>query len=125
MVKLVYILRKREDVTPEEFYRYWNTEHASKVRAVAKVIRARKYIQSHTLATPLNAALVASRGMSPFYDGITEVWWDSLEELQTALSTPEGAQAVQMLGEDEAKFIDLARSTIFMTEEHEIFDFTR
>jgi hypothetical protein len=25
-------------------------------------------------------------------------------------------------GEDEAKFIDFSRSTIFITEEHEIFD---
>jgi uncharacterized protein (TIGR02118 family) len=125
MVKLVYILRKREDVTPEEFYRYWRKEHAPQVREVAKAIRARKYVQSHTLGTPLNAALVASRGMSPFYEGITEVWWDSLDELQAAIASPEGSKALQMLAADEAKFIDMARSTVFMTEEHEIFDLTR
>ena len=31
---------------------------------------------------------------------------------------------MQALAEDEAKFIDLAESTVFLTEEHEIFDFT-
>jgi uncharacterized protein (TIGR02118 family) len=125
MVKLVYILRARQDITPEEFYRYWRVDHAPKVREVAKAIRARKYVQSHTMNTPLNAALVSSRGMSPYYEGITEVWWDSLEELQAAVASPEGAKALKMLAEDEAKFIDLARSTVFMTEEHEIFDLTR
>jgi hypothetical protein len=29
------------------------------------------------------------------------------------------------LVEDEQTFIDMSRSTIFMTEEHEIFDLTR
>ncbi|HLK99784.1 MAG TPA: EthD domain-containing protein [Myxococcaceae bacterium] len=125
MVKLVYILRARSDLAPGEFNRYWLTEHAPKVREVAKAVRARKYVQSHTLNTPLNEALVSSRGMSPFYEGITEVYWDSLEELQAAIATPEGAAALKMLAEDERKFIDLARSTVFMTQEHEIFDFTR
>jgi len=122
MVKLVYVIRAREGVAPEEFYRYWREEHAPKVRAVAEVIRARKYVQSHTIDSPVNEALIASRGMSPLFEGITEVWWDSLEDLQQAAATPEGAEALKMLAEDEAGFIDLARSTIFMTEEHEIFD---
>ena len=122
MIKLVYVVRAREDVDPEEFHRYWRDDHAPKVRAVAEAIRARRYVQSHTIDTPLNAALIESRGMSPLYEGITEVWWDSLDDLQQAAATPEGAEAMKMLVEDEATFIDLARSTIFMTEEHEVFD---
>jgi uncharacterized protein (TIGR02118 family) len=122
VVKLVYVLHRRQDLSPAEFHRYWLDEHAPRVWAVAERIRARRYVQSHTLDTPLNAALVESRGLSPGADGITEVWWDSLEELQAAASTPEGAAAMRMLLEDEGRFIDFGRSTIFMTEEHEIFD---
>lgn len=122
MVKLVFIVRAREDVAPEEVLRYWLEDHAPKVRSVAEAIRARRYVQSHTLDTPLNDMLVDSRGMSPVFEGITEVWWDSLDDLQAAVATDEGAQAMQMLAEDEATFIDLPRSTAFMTEEHEIFD---
>jgi uncharacterized protein (TIGR02118 family) len=124
MVKLVFVLRARKDMAPEEVHRYWYEEHAPKVRSVAEAIRARRYVQSHTIDTPLNQAFIEGRGMSPIYDGITELWFDSLEDLQAAASSPEGGQALQMLGEDEAKFIDLSRSTIFMTEEHEIFDLT-
>jgi uncharacterized protein (TIGR02118 family) len=124
MVKLVYVIRRREGMAPEEFRRYWLEDHAPKVEAVAKGIRACRYVQSHTIDTPLNAAFVESRGLSPFFDGITEVWWDSLDDLEAAASSPEGAEALQMLLEDEQRFIDLGRSTIFMTEEHEIFDLT-
>ena len=122
MVKLVYVIRRREDLSAEEFHRYWLEVHAPKVINVAKDVRARRYVQSHTFDTPLNQAFAESRGLSPWYDGITEVWWDSLDDLQAAASSPEGAQALKMLLEDEHQFIDLAGSTIFMTEEHEIFD---
>jgi uncharacterized protein (TIGR02118 family) len=124
VIKLVYVVRARADVASEEFYRYWRDEHAPKVRAVAEAIRARRYVQSHTIDTPLNAVLIDSRAMSPLFEGITEVWWDSIEDLQQAAGTPEGAEAMKLLVEDEARFIDLTRSTIFMTEEHEIFDLT-
>ncbi|MDQ1491970.1 MAG: hypothetical protein QOJ23_4484, partial [Actinomycetota bacterium] len=124
MVKLVYVIRRREGMGPEEFRRYWLEDHAPKVEAAAKEIRACRYVQSHTIDTPLNTAFVESRGLSPAFDGITELWWNSLEDLQAAAATPEGADALQMFLEDEQQFIDHGRSTIFMTEEHEIFDFT-
>ena len=120
-VKLVYVIRARDDVPPAEFHRYWREEHAPKVKSAAEAIQAVRYVQSHTLDTPLNDLLVQSRGMSPFYEGITEVWWDSLDDLEAAVSTEEGAAAMQLLLEDESTFIDFARSTIFLTEELEIF----
>jgi hypothetical protein len=124
VVKLVYVIRRRGDLSAEEFRRYWLEVHAPKVINVAKDIRARRYIQSHALDTPLNQAFAESRGLSQMYDGITEVWWDSLDELMVGASTPEGLAAYEMLLEDERQFIDHAASTIFMTEEHEIFDMT-
>jgi uncharacterized protein (TIGR02118 family) len=122
MIKLVYVVKARDDIAPEEFRRYWLEEHGPLVASLAGDIRARKYTQSHTVVSPLNDALVASRGMAPFHDGITEVWFDSIDDLQTALTSPEGARAGAALAEDEAKFIDFSRSTIFITEEHDIFD---
>ena len=122
MIKLVYVLQARDDVAPDEFHRYWLEEHGPLVASVAEDIKARKYIQSHTIDTPLNQAFVESRGMAPIHQGITEVWWDSLDDLQEAMTTEAGAKAATRLLEDEAKFIDFSRSTIFMTEEHPIFE---
>ena len=122
MIKLVYVLQARDDVAPEEFYRYWLEEHGPLVASVAEDIGARKYVQSHTIDTPLNQALVESRGLAPIHQGITEVWWDSLDDLQAALASDAGAKAGARLLEDEAKFIDFSRSTIFLTEEHPIFE---
>jgi uncharacterized protein (TIGR02118 family) len=115
-------VHRRADVTPEQFYAYWKDNHGPLVRSVARAIGATRYVQSHTLTTPLNDALQSSRGMLPPEAGITEVWWKSLDDLNASLATDEGRQAAQALIEDEARFIDLAQSRCFLTEEHTIFE---
>ena len=122
MIKLVYCLRKRADVPAQEFYSYWHRKHGPLVESFAEALRARRYVQSHTLDTELNRQLTEGRGMASPYDGITEVWWDSLEDLRAAFGSEPGAAASRALMEDEARFIDLGQSRVFLTEEHEIFD---
>ena len=122
MIKLVYCLRRRADVAPAEFHRYWRESHGPLVTSFVKTMRARRYIQSHTLETDLNEGFRASRGLAPAYDGITEVWWNSEEELRASMATPDGGTAYQRLLDDESKFIDFANSRVFMTRENLIFD---
>lgn len=121
MVKLVYCIHRRSDVEVEAFRKYWRENHAPKVARVAEALHARRYVQSHTVDSDLNAALRDSRGASPPYDGITEIWWDSEEVLEEAMRTDEGAEAGRLLLEDEQHFIDLKASSLFLTHEHEIF----
>ena len=120
MVKLVYCIRRREDVPPDEFHRYWLEDHGPLVRSVAGAIGAVRYVQSHTIAPDVNAFLRESRGSTEPYDGITEVWWESLAALEASMQTAESQDAQRRLVEDESRFIDFARSAVFMTEEHEI-----
>ena len=65
--------------------------------------------------------MIKSRGgrIDP-YDGVAELWWDSVEDLLEALSTPEGLDAGRALREDEGTFIDLPNSPLFFSTEHEI-----
>lgn len=121
MIKLVYCITRRADVPPAEFHRYWLEEHGPKVKAVAAAIGACRYVQSHTTLPEANAALKASRGLADGYDGITEVWFADEAAFERAMSTPEGQAAGAMLVEDESRFIDFARSSVFLTREHEIF----
>jgi uncharacterized protein (TIGR02118 family) len=122
MIKLIYCLRRRADISLEEFYRYWLDTHGPKVKSMAEALRARRYIQSHTCAPELNQIFANSRGLAPAYDGVTEVWWDSVEEVKAAMASTAGAEAMATLMEDETRFIDFSQSRIFMTTEHAIFD---
>jgi uncharacterized protein (TIGR02118 family) len=123
MIKLVYIVRKRDDVSAADFHTYWLEKHGPLVRSVAQTLRARKYVQSHTIAPEVGASIAQARGMGEGYDGITEVWWNSPDDLTASFGSAEGRAAGARLVEDESKFIDLKRSYIFLTEEHTIFDF--
>jgi uncharacterized protein (TIGR02118 family) len=122
MIKLVYCIVRRADLSAEEFHRTWLVDHAPLVKSVAKALHAVRYIQSHAVHTDLNALLQSTRGgMQPAYDGITEIWWNSRADLENALSSEAGRAASERLERDEARFIDFARSRIFITEEHDIF----
>ena len=121
MIKLVYCIRKRDDIDIEVFYRYWRDDHGSLVKSVSGDIGACRYVQSHTVLPKLNSLMIESRGLAEPYDGITEVWWESHEELERGLSSVAGIEAQKKLIEDESRFIDFSRSRVFMTEEQEIF----
>lgn len=122
MIKFVYCVRRRSDVSPERFRTYWLENHGPLVRSFAKALRAKKYIQSHTLVTQWDDAIRELRAQAAPYDGITEVWWERMEDLLEALQTPEGQEANSKLAADEGTFVDFERSCVFLTEEHVIFD---
>ena len=86
----------------------------------ADAMRAKKYVQSHTIDTPLNEGLRSSRGMLAEYDGVAEVWFESEEELMAAMNSPEGQQLSVALLEDEGNFIDHSKSSAFIVQEHEL-----
>lgn len=122
MIKLVYVITRRPEMSHEAFADYWLKQHGPLVASHAGALRLRKYVQSHLFDHPSNEGMRAVRGMLPAVDGITEVWWDSVEDFQAAYATPEGQAAGAALAADEAKFIDFSRSAVFLTEEHTIFD---
>jgi hypothetical protein len=51
---------------------------------------------------------------------VAELWWDDLDALVTATSSSEGSAAGRALLQDEAKFIDLEQSTLWLGQEIEI-----
>ena len=119
MIKFVMCLTRRPDMTREEFKDYWMNKHGPFFMSNADAMGAKKYVQSHTLNTPLNEGLRTSRGMLPEYDGVAEVWFESEEALMEGISSPEGQKLGAALPEDEGNFIYHSKSTAFIVEEQE------
>ena len=120
MIKLVMCLSRREGMTREEFQDYWLNNHGPFFVKNADAMRAKKYVQSHTLDTPLNEGMRSSRGMLPEYDGVAEVWFESEEDLVEAMSSTEGQNLSAALLEDEGNFIDHSKSSAFIVREIEL-----
>ncbi len=121
MLKMTYCLRRLPPLSREEFQRYWREQHAPLVRRHAPALGIRRYVQSHTLSAPGLDIAAAARGSSgQEFDGVAELWWDGVDGLLAAASTPAGRAGMAALLSDEAKFIDLPNSPIFFVQEIEI-----
>lgn len=119
MIKLIMCLHRRADISREEFQDYWLNKHGPFFQKNAGAMRSKRYVQSHTLSSPMNEAMISSRGMQPEYDGVAEVWFKSEEDLAEAMGSAEMETLGAALFEDESNFIDHARSTAFLVEEKE------
>jgi uncharacterized protein (TIGR02118 family) len=117
MVKLIFCLRRRDDVSEGEFHRYWSEEHAPLVARHASVLGIRRYVQLHTTAGPVNDLLASTRQAPPAYDGVAELWFDDAEALVRSAGTEAGMAAAAELARDEERFIDHGRSPLFVAEE--------
>ena len=122
MIKLVFPLRRLSSLSREEFQRYWFDVHGPLVRSHAEALGIRRYVQVHTLPEAANAAVRASRGAPEAYDGVAELWYDSLEALAAAVATDAGRTASRELLEDERRFIDHAASPIWFAEERPVVE---
>lgn len=122
MIKMTFCLHRLEEMTREEFQDYWLKKHGPLVRRRQKALRLRRYVQAHTLDDPVNDQLRARSDAPEEYDGVAELWWDSLDDLNEALNTDEGRKAGLELFEDEKLFIDHARSPIWISREIEVLE---
>lgn len=122
MIKLVFCLRRHPTLTREEFQRYWREQHAPLVRSHAEVLGIRRYEQLHAIDDAISALIAGPRRSPEPYDGVAELWFDSLDAIAASGATEAGRHAGAALLADERTFIDLERSPLFLTEEHTIID---
>ncbi len=119
MIRITYLLRRKADLNLADFRAYWLNEHGPLVASVAGKINALRYVQVHTFDDPANEAMAKARGgMEPVYDGVAEVYFENRTALVAALESAEGQAASARLLEDEAKFIDLPNSPLWVGYEY-------
>ncbi|WP_334163592.1 EthD domain-containing protein [Phenylobacterium sp.] len=117
MIKLTFCLVRLPHLSLEAFQDYWFNTHGPLVASVAEVLQIRRYVQLHSLPPEASEGLRAGRGAPEPYDGVAELWFDSLEAMAQNGRRPEAQAAGRMLLEDERRFIDLARSPLWFGEE--------
>ncbi|HZP17361.1 MAG TPA: EthD domain-containing protein [Terriglobales bacterium] len=108
MVKLVYCIAKKPGMSDEEFFDYWEQAHG---RIGAHIPGLRRLVQSHRIVVPGDKR-------SPDYDGMAELWFDSVEALLAARQSPEWEASTA----DEANFVDQDRTAYFVSEERTILE---
>ncbi|MCC6438451.1 MAG: EthD domain-containing protein [Acidimicrobiales bacterium] len=119
MIRLVFLLRRRPELSLEDFQNYWRDQHGPLVASHQGALGILRYTQSHRLEDPANERMGAARGgMEPPYDGAAELWFASEAALAEAGATDAGRAAGKALLADEATFIDLPHSPLWLAHEY-------
>ena len=121
VLKLTFCLRRLPSLSLEEFQDYWLNKHGPLVRTLQPVLGMTRYVQLHRLSGDLADGMRRVRGAPEPYDGVAELWWQSEETWRAAGRNPEAREANRLLLEDEAKFIDLASSPLWLNREEMIY----
>jgi uncharacterized protein (TIGR02118 family) len=110
LIKRMSLLRRRADVSPEQFLHEWREVHGTLVKTMPGI---RGYRQNYITARQ------SPKGTSVAYDGlpidgIVELWFDSKESLDAAFSSPQGQTTMA----HARTFI--AEITTFLVQTHRI-----
>ncbi|MBA2707709.1 MAG: EthD family reductase [Gemmatimonadaceae bacterium] len=101
MFKTMFFLYRRPDLDAEAFQSYSRGVH---VPLVAEVPGLKHYVINHLVANPSGANAC---------DAVAELWFDSAESFQHALTTEEGAAALN----DQPNYLDMNRTYVPIVDE--------
>ncbi|THD55838.1 EthD domain-containing protein [Phenylobacterium sp.] len=120
MIKLTFCLIRLPHLSREAFQAYWFDTHGPLVASVAEALQIRRYVQTHSLPADLNLEIRSARAAPAEYDGVAELWFDSLTAVTANAQRPEARAAGALLLKDERRFIDLSKSPLWWSEERPV-----
>src|SRR6185436_11307738 len=112
MIKLIVLLKRKQGMSPADFRQYWREKHGPlALRTKDFMSHFRKYVQCYQLP---KEALPGMEHAFSRYDGLLELWADSVEEMKRAFDSPGYKNVIHP---DESNFCDDTDVIIMATEE--------
>lgn len=123
MIRISYLMRRLPGLSLEEFQFYWSEKHPQAAPEDAfPTLGVRRYVQVLLLDTDARNLVIGPRtGLEDPFDGMAELWVDSLESLESDWSTEKAKEYLEIFFKDEQNFIDWKRSTILVSQEVNVF----
>jgi len=125
MLRMLYCLHRLPSLSLAQFHSYWSDVHAPLVRRHASTIGLKYYCQHHSLDDEVFQRMFKGRAQDEAYDGVAELCWESKEAFLSGGGDPAIKTANMELLADELRFIDVARSPIFVTKAFEVIPLDR
>ncbi len=113
MVKLIVVNKRKKGVTQEAFRRAWLNHGELLISTPTFARHMAKYSQSHIVSSSLQLP------GDPEIGGISELWFDSIEELSELVKEP---CVKEITMPDTVKFIDFENSPNYLCEEILIYN---
>jgi hypothetical protein len=118
MIKYVYVVRRKPEVSEEAFRKFWNSdEFKQRISRVATLIGGFNIETSLVLDIDFNQQLNAMRGVEePLFDAIMEYVLLDAKNLGDILASDEFQAEFKALETLQAEFIDFHHSQRFFVE---------
>ncbi|MDR1967781.1 MAG: EthD family reductase [Burkholderiaceae bacterium] len=116
-IKVVYCIRRRAGLSAEEFQRYWKEVHAPMLLERAASMRLAAYVQTSPIKNIYSERVERPSVLEPPFDGIAELYWANEQDMRYGFESAEALALQRQLAQDEANFIDPARSARWIARE--------
>ena len=111
-IALIVCIKRRADLSQQEFSRHWREKHAPLIRNCAEFNRHLVRYTQHHLADP-DSPIATMFGISGDYDGIAVLEFRSMDAMLQAFEEPAYLERIRP---DEPNFVDLEHGLCFITE---------
>ncbi len=118
MLKQIVFLRKRTDMTQEQFMDYYENQHSQLAKRIGKpaIPNALRYVRRY-LKPEKNP--VVGEVIDPGYDCIMEIWWSSRADFEASQRLISDPARLPHTIEDEKKLFASHRNPVCTVEEHD------
>lgn len=121
MIRFINCVRKRSDISSEQFRQYWNDPKFDViVGRVVEYTGATGYAKNLTLMVSANDLMRERRAFGEPFDGVLEYWWNNASQLHSVLDSPQCDVLMQSMLDFQRQFVDLEKSCAFFTEAQDI-----
>ena len=112
MIKHVVLLKKRPDMTDEAFRDYYENHHSKLIRFMPE---AKRYVRRYVVPRPIAAHIQNPPPLD--VDVITEVWFETIEDYNSARARVDNPEVGKLFAEDEENLFDRTMIRSFLVEE--------
>ena len=117
MIRFINCIKKRSDVSDEDFRRYWQDPYFDTlIVKVVTLIKPERYERNLTLKVQANELIQQERGSREPFDATIEYWWTNAQNLLQVYNSDEAAAVKKEMLTYQQQFVDLAQSCAFFTE---------
>jgi uncharacterized protein (TIGR02118 family) len=107
MPKVIFILHRKDGTTRQQCLERWAGDRHTSI--VGRIPGLTRWVQNYAQSAP---------GEPAACDGVGELWFESNDAMQRALSSPEMSAAV----EDAENFLDMEKTGLVVVEERTILE---
>jgi uncharacterized protein (TIGR02118 family) len=105
MIKGMSLVKRKPGLTLEEFARHYEEAH---VPLALKHFPFKKYVRNYISKS--------DEAEEPWFDCITEVWFETMEDCQAAAEFTV-SEAYKVIADDEERFMDRSKIVAFIVDE--------